>query len=73
MCCAQNPEGDCGVLCGLWSPGVRRASDSAYYTEVAGSYTDAAVKRHERAIPQFVLEGNPYDGQSGHVLKITVR
>ena len=32
---------------------------SAYYTEVAGSYTDAAGKRHEIAIPQFVLEGPP--------------
>lgn len=46
---------------------------SAYYTEVKGSYIDENGERRERCIPQFVLEGNPYDKQSGHVLKITVK
>ncbi|MBR7185305.1 MAG: metallophosphoesterase [Clostridia bacterium] len=46
---------------------------SAYYTEVIGSYLDESEVRREKMIPQFVLEGNPYDKHCGHVLKITVR
>lgn len=46
---------------------------SAFYTEVVGSYLDGNGMRQPKMIPQFVLEGNPYDKQSGHVLKITVK
>ncbi len=46
---------------------------SAYYSEIVGSYVDESGVRREKSIPQFVLEGNPYDKQCGHVLKITVK
>ena len=36
---------------------------SAYYTEVIAGDT---------VIPQYVLEGNPYNGQAGHVMRIFV-
>ena len=37
---------------------------SAYYAEIdAGQYR----------IPQYELEGNPYNGQAGHVLRILVK
>ena len=36
---------------------------SAYYTEVRAGDT---------VIPQYVLEGNPYNGQAGHVMRIIV-
>ena len=44
---------------------------SAYYTEVPSTYTENGEIK-ETAIPQYVLEGNPYNGQSGHVLRILV-
>ncbi len=37
---------------------------SAYYTE---------VRAGEHRIPQYVLEGNPYNGQAGHLLRIIVK
>lgn len=36
---------------------------SAYYTEIPAGDT---------VIPQYVLEGNPYNGQAGHVMRILV-
>ena len=44
---------------------------SAYYTEIPAFYTEDGEKK-ETVIPQYVLEGNPYNGQSGHVLRIIV-
>lgn len=52
-----------GIFCGH--------EHSAFYTEIKGSYTKNG-ERFERMIPQAVLEGNVYDGQSGHVMLITV-
>ncbi len=54
-----------GVFCGH--------RHSAFYTEIHGTYTDENGAVHERIIPQPVLEGNPYDGQCGHVMRITVK
>ena len=44
---------------------------SAYYTEVRSAYSENGISK-ETVIPQYVLEGNPYNGQSGHVLRILV-
>ena len=44
---------------------------SAYYTEIPAGYTENGI-RYTANIPQYVLEGNPYNGQSGHVLRILV-
>ncbi len=44
---------------------------SAYYTEIPAYYSENG-ERKETVIPQYVLEGNPYNGQSGHVLRIIV-
>lgn len=54
-----------GIYCGH--------QHSAFYCEVLGSYIGADGEKHDAVIPQYVLEGNPYDGQCGHVLKITVK
>lgn len=53
-----------GVFCGHMH--------SAYYCEIAGTYLDEQGVRQEKAIPQVVLEANPYDGNAGHILLITV-
>ncbi|MBE6611046.1 MAG: hypothetical protein E7632_01025 [Ruminococcaceae bacterium] len=45
---------------------------SAFYSEIAGWYTDENGVRHEKAIPQPVLEGNPYLG-CGHIYRIYVK
>lgn len=44
---------------------------SAYYTEIPAFFTENGEQK-ETVIPQYVLEGNPYNGQSGHVLRILV-
>ncbi|MBQ8510001.1 MAG: metallophosphoesterase [Clostridia bacterium] len=53
-----------GIFCGH--------RHSAFYLEVDGWYTDADGNRVSKAIPQPVLEGNPYC-KNGHVMKITVK
>ena len=54
-----------GVYCGHMH--------SAFYTEIKGSYLDERGERVEKNIPQYLLEGNPYDNQCGHVMRITVK
>ena len=46
-----------GIFCGH--------EHSAYYTEV--------IAADGTKIPQHVLEGNPYDNHSGHIMRITVK
>lgn len=46
---------------------------SAFYTEVKGSYIDENGNRIEKSIPQYVLDGNTYEDQCGHVMRITVK
>ncbi|MBQ9693118.1 MAG: metallophosphoesterase [Clostridia bacterium] len=54
-----------GVYCGHMH--------SAFYTEIKGSYLNENGEIVEKSIPQYLLEANPYDGQCGHVMKITVK
>ena len=54
-----------GVYCGHMH--------SAFYTEIKGSYLNERGERVEKNIPQYLLEGNPYDNQCGHVMRITVK
>ena len=54
-----------GVYCGHMH--------SAFYTEIKGSYLSENGERVEKSIPQYLLEGNPYDDQCGHVMRITVK
>ena len=54
-----------GIYCGH--------QHSAFYCEVLGSCPGADGGKRDAVIPQYILEGNPYDGQCGHVLKITVK
>lgn len=49
-----------GIFCGH--------EHSAFYTEI-NAFTPSG---DEKAIPQIILEGSPYDNQSGHILRITV-
>ena len=49
-----------GIYCGH--------QHSAFYCEVL-----ASCRGVPSVIPQYILEGNPYDGQCGHVLRITVK
>ncbi|NLE13801.1 MAG: metallophosphoesterase [Clostridiales bacterium] len=46
---------------------------SAFYTEAEGYFTAPDGTRIPRRIPQPVLEGNPYNGHAGHVMRITVK
>ena len=54
-----------GIYCGH--------QHSPFYCEVLASFMGADGKKHDAVIPQYVLEGNPFDHQCGHVLKITVK
>ena len=54
-----------GVYCGH--------QHSPFYCEILASFVGADGKKHDAVIPQYILEGNPFDNQCGHVLKITVK
>lgn len=54
-----------GVFCGH--------VHSAFYTELNGSYKDSSTSTHTKTIPQVALEGNVYNNQAGHVMRITVK
>ncbi len=54
-----------GIYCGH--------QHSPFYCEVLASFVDADGKKHDAVIPQYILEGNSFDNQCGHVLKITVK
>lgn len=53
-----------GIFCGHYH--------ASFYTEVEGAYMDSKGNIHKKTIPQYVLECNVYEGDGGHVLKITV-
>ncbi|MBE6611045.1 MAG: hypothetical protein E7632_01020 [Ruminococcaceae bacterium] len=54
-----------GVFCGH--------RHSCFYSEIRGWYTDENGVRHEKTIPQPVLEANPYDSNAGHIMRIYVK
>lgn len=54
-----------GIYCGH--------QHSPFYCEVLASFVGTDGKKHDAVIPQYILEGNPFDHQCGHVLKITVK
>ena len=61
----ENADVVCGVFCGH--------AHSGYYAEINGSFKDENGKICPKAIPQYVMEGLPYDDYVGHVTEITVR